>query len=87
MLTSRQEFLIRQFKHEIKKKNYKVTNDDGQYLAFDNGKRFYKINFDKSNKNYFGIREDGSTRNVFDGVIRDFDDFRKIDELTNPDTF
>lgn len=60
---------------------YNLTKDDGQYVAFDNGKRFYKLNFDDKNV-FLGIREDGNTRTVFNGIIRNFEDFKKVDDLT-----
>lgn len=83
-LSSTQSFLYRQIKYWVNKEEnaYKVTVDDGKYYSFNNGKRFYSFNFYKENKTFFGIREDGNTRCVFNGTIENFDDFKKIDNLT-----
>ena len=45
-LSSTQTSLLRQImSHIAELKRYHVTKNDGQYLAFNNGKRFYGFNF------------------------------------------
>lgn len=69
---------------QSKQKYSILSKDDGQYLAFNsgNGKIFYSANFDPNGEIYFGIREDGNTRTVFNGKIESFEDFLRIDQLT-----
>ena len=84
-LSSTQTSLLRQImSHIAELKRYHVTKNDGQYLAFNNGKRFYGFNFDSENRTFFGIREDGDTRYVFNGMIENYDEFKIIDKCTMP---
>lgn len=88
LLSPKQTLLMRKILYcVVEPNNYTVTVDDGQYLAFNDGKRFYGLNFDSPSKTYLGIREDGNTRCVFNGIIKTFGDFSQIDSLTNSKNF
>lgn len=62
-----------------------ITKNDGQYFAINNGKRFIAYNCDlKFGKTWFGIREDGDTRTVFNGTVETLEDAKRIWTLTDP---
>ena len=81
-LPSIQRYLLMKVRHWAETNKYTIERDKDNYLQFNNGKRFYSFRFGKENKTFFGIREDGNTRYVFNGIVENFDDFKKIDYLT-----
>lgn len=85
-LSPGQQLLIKQIRNYFQhKKNYKITCDQDGYLHLDNGKRFYKFHFNAEfGLTYFGIKEDGNTRYVFNGRIDNYDDFLIIDKCATP---
>lgn len=62
-----------------------ITKDDGtQYFAANDGKRFYSFNYDLIGLVFLGIREDGNTRTVFNGIITNMNAFSIIDNASDP---
>ena len=82
-LSSRQNYLFNQIKYWVSKnKEFKIREKEESYYSFNSGKRFYSFRFSDDGKTFFGIREDGNSRYVFNGRIETFEDFKRIDDLT-----
>ncbi len=83
-------------KEFIESLGYKVTRDDGVYGEAQSirpkGKRIMQWNREGRKMNYFGepieygayfgIREDGDTRTVFNGIVRTKEQIKLLDSLT-----
>jgi hypothetical protein len=70
----------------LKELDLVIKIGDGQYGSAEtkNGKRIVNFNCDDkvSFVCFFGIREDGNTRTVFNGVVRTLNEAKLIWELT-----
>ena len=83
-------------KDTLKSLHYEIDKNNGEYLTamsihkWDesnnkpisvNGKRIIELRYDKE-FTYFCIKEDGGTRRVFNGIVRDLEDIILIEKLT-----
>lgn len=76
--------LYHNLKYQLEAEGMIVTNDTGQYFACHtpNNKRFIQFNANHDGIVYFGIREDGDTRCVFNGIVESIDDYLVLQRIT-----